>query len=151
MSAALTEICHYLPLGDRIATSGQPSREQFASIQSAGYEIVVNLAMPSSSQWLADEQDIVVGLGLEYVPIPVVWEYPTLDDLEQVFEVLGRDRKTWVHCALNMRVSAMLYLYHRLQLGMSDAEATAYLAQIWTPNETWQRFIDAAIELYALD
>jgi protein tyrosine phosphatase (PTP) superfamily phosphohydrolase (DUF442 family) len=149
MSAALNEICHYLPICDRIATSGQPQREQFAAIQAAGYEVIVNLAMPNSSNWLADERDVVAALGLEYVPIPVVWEYPTLDDLEQVFEVLGRHRKTWVHCALNMRVSAMLYLYNRIQLGMADAEATAYLIKIWTPNDVWQTFMDAAIELYA--
>lgn len=148
--ADLTQIKSYLSLPGRIATSGQPTAAQFAEIQAEGYEVVVNLAMPSSENWLPEERSIVSELGMEYVPIPVVWDYPTLDDLETLFETLdkNRERPVWVHCALNMRVSAMMYLYHRLRLGMKDIDATQYLNKIWLPNETWQKFIEAAIELY---
>ncbi len=147
---ALDEICNYYQVFTRIASSGQPTREQFSEIQASGYAVVVNLAMPSSTNWMADERDVVAELGMEYVPIPVVWEYPTLDDFEQLAEVLeqNRERQVWVHCALNMRVSAMIYLYNRLRLGMKDLEATQHLNQIWVPNETWQNFMDATIELY---
>lgn len=148
--ANLTQIKSYLALPGRIATSGQPTAEQFAEIQREGYEVVVNLAMPTSENWLPEERGIVSELGMDYVPLPVVWDYPTLDDFETLAEVLdkNRERPVWVHCALNMRVSAMMYLYHRLRLGMKDVEATGYLSKIWVPNDTWQKFMDAAIELY---
>ncbi len=147
---ALTDINAYLSLPQGIATSGQPTVEQFAEIKAAGYEIVINLAMPTSENWLADEVEVVTGLGMEYVPLPVVWDYPSLGDAEQFFEVLteARDRQVWVHCALNMRVSAMMYLYHRIYREMRDLEATQYLNQIWVPNDVWQNFMDAVIELY---
>ena len=147
---ALTDITAYLSLPQGIATSGQPTAEQFAEIQAAGYEVVINLAMPTSDNWLADEAEVVAGLGMEYVPLPIAWDYPGLGDAEQFFEVLTRyhDCQVWVHCACNMRVSAMMYLYHRIHRDMRDIEATQYLNQIWIPNATWQNFIDAVIELY---
>ncbi len=148
---AVTEICNYLALSPTLATSGQPTESQFVAIQAAGYGRVVNLAMPTSTNWLPKEPEIVTGLGMEYIAIPVVWDYPTLDDLEQLFAILEEtgEQPIWVHCALNMRVSAMMYLYNRLKRGMAASEAKSLLEKIWVPNETWQNFIDAAIELYA--
>ncbi len=147
---ALTDISAYLALPQEIATSGQPTVEQFAEIKAAGYDVVVNLAMETSSNWLPNEAEVVAAQGMDYVHLPVEWEYPTLGDAEQFFEVLqgGGDRKFWIHCALNMRVSAMMYLYHRIYRSMKDLEATQYLNRIWVPNEVWQNFMDAVIELY---
>ncbi len=147
---ALTDITAYLSLPQEIATSGQPTVEQFADIQAAGYEVVVNLAMPTSENWLPNEAELVKAEGMDYVPLPVLWDYPALGDAEQFFELLmhHRDRKVWVHCALNMRVSAMMYLYHRLYCDMRDLEATQYLNKIWIPNGVWQNFMDAVMELY---
>lgn len=147
---ALTDINAYMLLPQGIATSGQPTVEQFAEIKAAGYEGVINLAMPTSENWLADEAEVVAGLGMEYAPLPVLWDYPSLGDAEQFFELMMqyRDRPVWVHCALNMRVSAMMYLYHRIHRDMRDLEATQYLNKVWIPNGVWQNFMDAVIELY---
>ncbi len=46
---------------------------------------------------------------------------------------------------MNMRVSAFVYLYQRMQKQISDEQAKLDLVKIWTPNETWQTFIQAAI------
>lgn len=54
------------------------------------------------------------------------------------------DRKRFVHCAANMRVSAFVYR-HRCFTGVPQATAEAALRQIWTPNETWQRFIQSVL------
>jgi protein tyrosine phosphatase (PTP) superfamily phosphohydrolase (DUF442 family) len=145
---ALTDICNYLQLSDQIATSGQPTAEQFVQIRAAGYEIVVNMAMPASKTWMPEESQLVVAQGMTYQHIPVVWENPTADNLITLFETLDRNtyRQVWVHCALNMRVSAMMYLYHRLQLGMDEAQAQSYLSQIWQPNEVWQHFIEQRLQ-----
>jgi len=149
---ALTDINAYLPLPHGIATSGQPTAEQFAEIRAAGYDAVINLAMPTSENWLADEAEVVAANDMDYVSLPVVWDYPSLADAEQLFEALNRyrgsDRPIWVHCALNLRVSALMYLYHRIYTEMSDLEATQYLNHVWRPNSVWQNYMEAVIELY---
>ncbi|MGN5484577.1 hypothetical protein ACLJB4_09830, partial [Campylobacter coli] len=58
------------------------------------------------------------------------------------------DKKVFVHCAANMRVSAFMYLYRRLYKGISNEEAKKELHQIWIPNELWQNFIQQFIENY---
>ncbi len=40
----VTSIYNYVPINDRIASSGQPQREQFQAIKNAGFDVVVNLA-----------------------------------------------------------------------------------------------------------
>jgi protein tyrosine phosphatase (PTP) superfamily phosphohydrolase (DUF442 family) len=144
----MTEIYNFLPISDRIFTSGQPTPEQFATLQDAGCEVVINLAMPTSSNAIPNEGELVAIQGMDYVHIPVEWEAPTLEDLQQFFAVMRvhRERVVLVHCAMNMRVSAFVYLYRRLELGASEAEALPALHQIWTPNEIWQRFIDLALQ-----
>ena len=42
----VTKIYNYVPINDQIASSGQPSPEQFSAIKKAGYDVVINLAWP---------------------------------------------------------------------------------------------------------
>ncbi len=136
-------IANYYSINPNLATSGQPTREQFQQIADAGYNTVVNLALPSSDNALVDEGAIVTALGMVYVQIPVVWETPTLNDVQLFFDVMQalQHRKTWVHCALNMRVSCFVYLFRKHMLNCPDAEALYPMQAIWQPNEVWQRLI----------
>lgn len=146
----IEEIYNFLKLSDSVATSGQPTESQFAAIKESGYQVVVNLALPESSNALPNEQEIVESLGMEYVHIPVVWENPTLDDLARFFNIVeaNADKSIFVHCAANMRVSAFMYLYRLLREQISNEQATQDLHQIWIPNENWQKFIQQAIASY---
>jgi protein tyrosine phosphatase (PTP) superfamily phosphohydrolase (DUF442 family) len=146
MTEPIATITHYLKLSDRLATAGQPTMAEFTAVQAAGYQIVVNLALPSSTNALPDEAAIVQNLGLEYISIPVQWEQPTIADLRRFLAVLDRDdRPVFVHCAMNMRVSAFVYLYRRLRQVVSPEVALADLHQIWEPNPIWQQFIDQVL------
>jgi protein tyrosine phosphatase (PTP) superfamily phosphohydrolase (DUF442 family) len=142
----LDQICNYLPIG-RIGTAGQPTAGQFAAIRAAGYRVVINLAMPDSTGALPNEADLVAEQGITYIHIPVVWEAPTLQDLERFFVVMDvhRAEKVFVHCALNWRVSAFTFLYRVLRLGVPQEEAMGTLLQIWQPNPVWRHFIDQAL------
>ena len=53
---------------------------------------------------------------MEYVHIPVVWSL-THKDLTRFFAALEehRGRKVFVHCLLNMRVTAFVFLYRVLR------------------------------------
>lgn len=146
MTEPLTTIHNFRAISETLATAGQPTAEQLAAIASAGYGVVINLALPTSDRALPNEEAIVTGLGMDYVAIPVVWEEPTLADLAQFFLTMDThgQRRIFVHCAANMRVSAFVYLYRRLRLGLEEAIALADLHAIWHPNPRWQQFIDQA-------
>ncbi|MDX2242793.1 MAG: protein tyrosine phosphatase family protein [Leptolyngbyaceae cyanobacterium bins.302] len=150
MTETIEDLYNYVKVSETIATAGQPTESQFATIKDAGYQMVLNLALPTSSNAVATEQDLVESLGMEYCPIPVQWENPTLDDIEQFFATMqaNHDRQVLVHCAANMRVSAFIYLYRILCQKVDPTLAMADLHQIWTPNEIWQQFIDCVIQKY---
>jgi hypothetical protein len=52
-----------------------------------------------------------------------------------------KDRRVWVHCAANVRVSAFLGLYWRIRGGWPEDRAFALLRDIWQPNAVWTEFI----------
>ncbi|NJL45141.1 MAG: phosphatase [Leptolyngbyaceae cyanobacterium SM2_3_12] len=143
----LNSIRNYLPISPTLATAGQPTAEQFEAIRQAGYDLVINLAVPTSENALAHEPELVEQLGMAHVHIPVLWETPTLADLAQFFAVMDANaqRQIFVHCALNMRVSAFVYLYRVLKQNVPPSVAQADLDRIWQPNPTWQAFIDQAL------
>lgn len=143
----LQAIHNFLPLGDRFGTGGQPTADQFGLIKDYGYKTVINLALPTSTNALPDEADIVRGLGLRYEHIPVQWEAPTNQDLQRLFTLLDEpgEEKVFVHCAMNMRVSVFMFLYRVMKMGVSVSEAEMVLHRIWTPDAVWQDFIDRTL------
>lgn len=142
----LANIYNFLQIDDAIATSGQPKAEEFEEIKNSGYQTVINLALTNSSNALDNEPEIVKSRGMEYIHIPVIWEKPTLKDFQTFVKVIddNPERKLFVHCAANKRVSVFIYLY-RLQKGVDRALAQKDLEAIWKPNQVWQNFIDCII------
>lgn len=145
---SIEEIYNYLKISDSVATAGQPTEAQFSTIKESGYQVVVNLARPDSPNALSNEQAIVESLGMQYIHIPVIWENPTFEDISRFFSVMetNADKSVFVHCAANMRVSTFVYLYRLVHAGMTEEQAKQDLHRIWTPNETWQTFIQQVME-----
>jgi protein tyrosine phosphatase (PTP) superfamily phosphohydrolase (DUF442 family) len=143
----LTAIINYYPFSPKLATGGQPTPEQLAALAAAGCQVVINLATPTSTNALPNEAELVAAAGLDYLPIPVVWEAPTLADLDRFFAAMEATagRQIFVHCALNWRVSTFMYLYRVLKLGVPRNEAIWDLLSIWEPDETWSAFIEQAL------
>ena len=124
-------------------SSGQLSERDISSLPAYGIEVVINLALPTSSNALPGEADLVTELGLAYVQIPVEWEDPKPEQFAQFVGVLDAFAgcKLWVHCAKNMRVSAFIYLYRKLVLGEGEEQASFPMREVWIPNDIWQAFI----------
>ena len=144
MPAVLEDIYNYRPVGPNLACSGQPDEEEIAAIAAAGYQVVVNIALHDDPRYsLPDEAATVRALGLEYIHIPVLFHAPTESDLEQFFDAMDRcrNRKVWVHCAANKRVSTFLGLYWHLREGQPRSEAFALMDSVWEPNDVWSTFI----------
>jgi protein tyrosine phosphatase (PTP) superfamily phosphohydrolase (DUF442 family) len=136
-------LLNFRQLEDRIFTSGQPTEAQLSLLAAEGIQTVLNLALPTSPGALPDEAVSVTQLGMEYVAIPVPFDAPTMAHWEAVRTALATrgDRKVWVHCALNYRVSAFLTAYRVRELGWSPADAWRDLRMVWDPDPVWTAFL----------
>ena len=147
-SPHLSQIYNFRSINHRLATAGQPTESQFRAVRESGFDVVINLALPTSDNALANEGSIVTGLGMSYIQIPVNFKAPTPDDFRAFCGVMEafRDRPMFVHCAANMRVSAFVFLHRVLREGVAVAEAERDLHAIWQPDEVWSRFIQQHLE-----
>ncbi len=141
----LAGITNFVQLTPDVGTSGQPEREQFSLIARAGYAGVVNLALPTSDHAIADEGSVVTGLGMSYFHIPVEFSAPSVEDLRTFFGAMQalEGKKVWVHCVVNARVSAFMYLYLKHVRGLDDAAARSPVLNRWQPtmDAVWKDFI----------
>ncbi len=144
----ISEIYHFRAISDRLGTAGQPTERQIQALAEAGYEVVLNLALPTSDNALANEGSVVTSLGMSYAQIPVKFDAPTLGDFAAFCGLMDafEGRRTFVHCAANMRVSAFVFLYRVLRQNIPRSEAEKDLHAIWEPDEVWTRFIDARLK-----
>jgi protein tyrosine phosphatase (PTP) superfamily phosphohydrolase (DUF442 family) len=151
---AIRDILNYVQLTPRIGTSGQPTAEQLREIAGAGYQAVINLALPTSDNALADESGHVTRLGVPYFQIPVLFDAPRIEDLRTFVGVMRalEDRPVWVHCAMNLRVSAFMYHYLRHDLGLPEAQARSPMLAKWEPrmDAVWRAFLALGPEHLAL-
>jgi protein tyrosine phosphatase (PTP) superfamily phosphohydrolase (DUF442 family) len=142
--SSLAGIHNYRAVSEALSTSGQPTEAQLASIAAAGHEVVINLALHDDPRYsLPDEPGTVQSLGLSYVHIPVQFSAPGEDNLMTYFAAMeaNHDRKLWVHCAANYRVSAFLGLYRVIKQGWPHDKAFELMHSLWQPNEAWSAFI----------
>lgn len=140
---SLNHIRNFLRIDDRLATSGMPQPDDFAALRQAGFEVVINLALPSSDNALPNEGELVSAQGMTYVHIPVKFDAPQPADFERFTRVMDAcaGQKVFVHCAANMRVSAFVFL-HRLKHGTNRATVESDLMKIWQPDGVWREFVN---------
>ena len=146
--ANLSEIYNFRAVGDKLGTAGQPTQAQLQMIKDNGFEAVINLALPTSDNAIANEGSLVASLGMSYVHISVDFKAPTARDFRAFSGVMEAfdDRRVFVHCAANMRVSAFVFLYRVLCERVAVQEAERDLHAIWQPEEVWSRFIQDRLQ-----
>jgi uncharacterized protein (TIGR01244 family) len=136
-------VFNHVQVDARIATSGAIQADTVAEMAAHGYAAVINLLPDDNRSALAGEAALVEDRGLTYHHIPVDFAAPTADDYRAFVRAMDAHAsdKVFVHCAVNMRVSAFMALYGQERLGWSEARAGEHLAEIWTPDAVWQRFL----------
>ena len=144
MNGDLKGIHQYRRLSENIASAGQPTQAQLKGVAQAGFEVVINLGLSNVDYSLKDEGLLVEFLGLTYEHLPVAWERPTEEDLRRFFDIMAKHegKRIFIHCAANKRVSVFMALHRIMQKGWSREGALDVMHKVWTPNETWQGFID---------
>lgn len=140
------QVYNFLPLSDRLFTSGMPTAEQLADASKSGVQVVINLAMPDSERALPNEAAIVQSLGMKYVGIPVEWDHPTRQNLEDFMSAMDAHAGSTllVHCQANYRVTGFITLYRILRLDWNPGEAFKDLRRIWNPDDypVWKKFLE---------
>jgi len=148
---ALEDIINFYRIDENIATSGQPKAKQFKEICAEAFEVVFNLALNDSPNAIEDEGKIINELNMEYVHVPVDFNSPTLEDLELFFKHMEiyKNKKIFIHCVMNWRVSAFMFLYHTISIQIPIADARRHMDAVWQPDPVWQNFIRHALDTYS--
>lgn len=129
-----------------MASAGQPDPSGIAAIGRAGFKHLINLALPTSPGALADEAVLAERAGLRYLHLPINFDDPEPQHAARLFAELAqlKAEPVFVHCAKNMRVSALLSAYRMVLGGVPCQLARADLHAIWEPNHTWRRYVSNA-------
>ena len=144
----MNKILNYVKINELISTSGQPKIEELELIANEGFEVVINLAVATTSNALENEDKIVSSLNMSYIHIPVDFENPKISDLKlflNVLQALGAN-KVWIHCAKNYRVSAFMYVYHKYILHTPFEQIDLSIFDMWQPSLVWQELIKVQLE-----
>ena len=144
----MNKILNHIKINELISTSGQLKIEEFEIIANEGFEVVINLAVPTTSNSLENEDKIVANLNMSYIHIPVNFENPKISDLKlflNILQSLGAN-KVWIHCAKNYRVSAFMYVYHKYILHTPFEQIDLSIFDIWQPSLIWQELMKVQLE-----
>ena len=142
----MKDIYNYQLLNEKLSSSGMPTAEQMKEVADAGVQVVINLALATSQGALPDEDKVVESLGMKYNHIPVEWNNPTRQNLEDFFAAMDehKEDKVLVHCQANYRASSFIMLYRVVRLGWKKEDAIPVMEKMWNPEDfpIWQKFID---------
>lgn len=142
----LCQIANFQFVHEHLLTSGQPTAEQLKQIKEYGVDTIINLAFTDASVHLEHEDKICAELGLNYIQIPIHWDRPADNQCLFALDLIAhlvQEKMVWVHCAKNMRVSSLMYLYRQYFMDMDMPTAQELLHQVWEPNETWTGLMHA--------
>lgn len=136
----------------RLVTSGQPSRATLTQLKAMGFDAVIYLAPASVGDAVRDEQLIVTRQGLTFVNIPVRWDEPTDADFDTFAAVLAAlaGRKVLVHCQMNMRASAFVFLYRSVVLKEPPQQAHEAMAKVWAPDGPWRALLQGQLRKHRI-
>ena len=142
----MKDIYHYQFLSDTLSSSGMPTVEQMKDVAEAGVQVVINLAPHDVPNAIPNEGELVNGLGMEYVNIPVIWRAPEREALQQFLDTMDAHagKKIHVHCEANYRASAFVMMYRVLRLGWNPEDAVPVMEKMWNPEDfpVWEKFIE---------
>jgi protein tyrosine phosphatase (PTP) superfamily phosphohydrolase (DUF442 family) len=147
-TGSVAEILNYREYSPRFASSGQPTEAQLQSVKDAGFERVIYIAFSNNPNALANEDQIVKSLGMDYLHIPVDWNNPTTRDFYAFADAMQREseRKTLLHCQVNARATAFSFLYRVIYEDVPVALAKQDMLSVWEPNETWSNFVSDVLQ-----
>jgi len=137
-------------ISDRLVTSGQPSAAALATLQANGFQAVIDLAPPTVANAVRDEGAILERQGIAYINIPVEFDNPSQADFETFIGSMAAmgNRKVLVHCQVNMRASAFVFLYRVIVMKEEPAKAYGAVSRIWSPTGKWKQLVQTQLRTH---
>ena len=128
----------------QLATGGHFVNAGATELAKQGVTLVIDLR----DEPPADAQQRLEAAGIRWINVPVVWREPKREDFEDFSRLMAANEgeSILVQCQANYRASAMTYLYRVTKQRASEPEARKDLNAIWTPEGTWQMYIDEILE-----
>ena len=146
----IEKLYNYLPLTDSLFSSGMPTAEQIPSLSEKQIGVVINLATSKSEGAIPNEKELVEAQGIKYYNIPVEWNNPTSENLNEFLNIMEthKDSKVLVHCQANYRATCFVTLYRIIKLGWDQETAYADMNKIWNPDDypIWEAFIAKSLD-----
>lgn len=143
--STLSDLENYQNNTPSMSSAGLPDESQLKQLKEQGVTHVVDL-LPGDRQ---QESEAVKDLGMAYFNVPVDWENPTVDNFNAYAEYMNTALQSGghvlTHCRKNWRGAVFTYLYRVTELNTPTDEARMDLDAIWSPNETWQQFMDEVL------
>src|SRR6476469_4814170 len=125
---AVPPIRNFLRVNADFCTGGQPRLEHFAQLKAEGVRTVLNLRQPGEHR-AAEEQDAVQKAGLKYFNIPVEYQHPVPEQVDEFLKITDdpANRPMFIHCTAAIRVGAFWMIRRVLRDGwkIEDAQAEA--------------------------
>lgn len=139
-------------IGPLLVTAGQPDRASLQRLKAEGYAAVISLAPDGTADAVPEQGAILAGQGVEYVHIPIPWQTPEARHLDSMAAAMQRfkGKKVLVHCQMNMRASAMTFLYRAIYEKEDPAKAWSDVKPLWTPTNQWAEFINAQLRAHRI-
>jgi uncharacterized protein (TIGR01244 family) len=138
----------WLRLDVLTTTSGKIDAADIGCLAAIGVKHVINLALDSHPEALADEAGKLAAAGIRYTHIPVPFDAPDESHFEAFRAALVAGEAVHVHCIMNFRVSAFFYRLNRDHRGMAEAKARDWMEALWAPDKSdwpehkvWAEFI----------
>lgn len=144
---SIRKLKNYVPISEKLHTCGQITGESLDVLKKEGVKAIISV---NAEEFGAIEnlKRQAQGQGISFVNVPVSWEKPTIASLEDFFEAMDKYKEVelLVHCQLNWRASAFVYLYRTIRLKEPKKEAAKALKKIWNPEkyEAWDAFFKRA-------
>lgn len=142
-----------VPVGPRLLTSGQPTRQALTGLGRMGVQAVVYLAPSTVPDAIPDEPEVLRQQGIAFVHLPVPFDAPQASHAQAVSAALLRlrERKVLVHCQVNFRASTMVFLHRVIALREDPALAYEAVSRVWTPSGPWRALVLAQLQAHGLD
>jgi uncharacterized protein (TIGR01244 family) len=137
-------ISRYLEVDGRLATSAQPTPEQFRRLATAGFDAVVNLSTPTARNFLPEEARLAMEAGLAYVHAPVDCSRlePAHDELLRGVLRAFEGRRVLVHCAGNVKSSALVQLWRVRERGEDPDRLVEELRALGWHEPKWFDYLE---------
>jgi uncharacterized protein (TIGR01244 family) len=109
---------------DGVISGGQPSPEQLTAARDAGYKTVLNMRRPDE-KGVGDEAEMVDGLGMEYLSIPIDGAAGLTRENTLAFAAAleSAEYPLIIHCGSGNRIGALFALKAFWVDGKSAEEA----------------------------